>query len=94
MSSTEQFSRSLPIIHSGEWRSRFLLNKWIQRAVVWGSLIILYELSALGAGEFFLPRVSQILVGSIELVQEGWASTLVGSLNQMLLGFSLAIAVV
>ncbi len=93
MNSTKNSPSPLPTINGGGWRSRLILNKWVQRAVVWGSLIVLYELAALGAGEFFLPRVGQILVGSIELVQEGWMSTLMGSLKQMLLGFSLAIVV-
>ena len=88
MNSTKNSPSPLPTINGGGWRSRLILNKWVQRAVVWGSLIVLYELAALGAGEFFLPRVGQILVGSIELVKEGWMSTLMGSLKQMLLGFS------
>ncbi len=40
-----------------------------------------------------MPRVGQIWVGSVELVQEGWMLTLAGSLKQMLVGFGLAAAV-
>lgn len=100
MSEAEKASRTpglplppFPLSHKEEWPARLSRNKWIQRAVVWGALIVLYDLAALAAGEFFLPRVGQILVGSVELIQEGWMLTLAGSLRQMLVGFGLAAVV-
>ena len=100
MSEAEKASRTpglplppFPLSHKEEWPARLSRNKWIQRTLVWGALIVLYDLAALAAGEFFLPRVGQILVGSVELIQEGWMLTLAGSLRQMLVGFGLAAVV-
>ncbi len=61
--------------------------------MVWGFLIGLYELAALAVGDFFLPRLAEILAASGDLAKEGHLLTLAGSLRQMLAGFGLAAAV-
>ena len=68
-------------------------NKWFQRAIVWGALVGLYDLAAVSAGDFFLPRVSQIVTSGLALVRQGHLLTVAGSLEQMLAGFGLAAAV-
>lgn len=68
-------------------------NKWVQRAIVWGILLALYELAALAAGEFYLPRLEQIVNGFIDLVGEGRLVTVGQSLEHLLAGFALATVV-
>ena len=65
-------------------------NKWVQRAIVWSALIVLYEIVAILAGEFYLPRLEEIAAAAVDLVQEGRAPILLGSLGHLLLGSVLA----
>jgi ABC-type nitrate/sulfonate/bicarbonate transport system permease component len=68
-------------------------NKWVQRAIVWGALLVLYELAALAAGEFYLPRLEEIAGAAVDLVREGRVPILLGSLGHLLLGSALAAVV-
>jgi ABC-type nitrate/sulfonate/bicarbonate transport system permease component len=68
-------------------------NKWFQRAVVWGALLVIYELAAIAAGDFYLPRVGDIAAGFVEIVGEGRLVTLAASLEQLVVGFALAAVV-
>lgn len=68
-------------------------NKWVQRAIVWGALLALYELAALAAGPFYLPRLEEILVGFVELVRDGRLPTVARSLEHLAAGFLLAAAI-
>jgi ABC-type nitrate/sulfonate/bicarbonate transport system permease component len=74
-------------------RQAALNNKWVQRAIVWGALLALYEIAAIAAGDFFLPRIGQIGEGFAEMVREGRMGTLAQSLQQLFVGFLLAMAV-
>jgi NitT/TauT family transport system permease protein len=65
-------------------------NKWVQRAIVWTALIVLYELAAIVAGDFYLPRLEEIASASVDLVQDGRVPILLGSLGHLLLGSALA----
>jgi ABC-type nitrate/sulfonate/bicarbonate transport system permease component len=68
-------------------------NKWVQRAIVWGALLVLYELAAIAAGEFYLPRLDEIAGGFAEIVRDGRLPTVAQSLEHLLVGFALAAAV-
>lgn len=74
-------------------RRKLTGNKWFQRAIVWGALLALYELAAISAGEFYMPRLGDIAAGFAELVREGRLTTVAQSLQQLVVGFSLAAAV-
>jgi ABC-type nitrate/sulfonate/bicarbonate transport system permease component len=65
-------------------------NKWIQRLVVWGALIILWEIAAVRIGPLFLPRVSSVVMSMVEAVFNGDLLILLGSMRQMLIGFMFA----
>lgn len=68
-------------------------NKWVQRAIVWGALLVLYELAAIAVGDFYLPRLEDIGVGFVELVEDGRVPILLRSLEHLLVGFLIATAV-
>ena len=68
-------------------------SPWVQRLIVWGGLLVLYELAAGAAGEFFLPSIQSIVGGAGDLVTRGHLLTIAGSLRQMVVGYALAAAV-
>jgi ABC-type nitrate/sulfonate/bicarbonate transport system permease component len=68
-------------------------NKWVQRAIVWGALLALYEVAAIAAGDFYLPRLGQIAGGFVEIVEDGRIPTILESLQHLVVGFALATAV-
>jgi NitT/TauT family transport system permease protein len=68
-------------------------NKWVQRAIVWAALLVLYELAAIAAGGFYLPRVEQILSASVGLVRDGRVPVVLVSLGHLLAGSALAAVV-
>jgi ABC-type nitrate/sulfonate/bicarbonate transport system permease component len=72
---------------------RAMDNKWVQRAIVWGALLALYELAAIAAGDFYLPRLLDIADGFVELVEDGRIPTILESLEHLVVGFLLAAAV-
>jgi ABC-type nitrate/sulfonate/bicarbonate transport system permease component len=74
-------------------RRSLTTSKWFQRAVVWGALLVLYELAAIAAGEFYMPRLGDIVSGFFELVREGRMTVVAQSLEHLLAGFALAAAV-
>jgi NitT/TauT family transport system permease protein len=65
-------------------------NKWVQRAIVWGALLAIYEVAAIAAGDFYLPGVEEIVGGFIEIVREGRLGVLAESMTHLLMGFGLA----
>lgn len=68
-------------------------NKWVQRAIVWGALLIIYELAAIAAGDFYLATVEDIVGGFVQIVEDGRLTTVAESLEHLLVGFALACAV-
>jgi ABC-type nitrate/sulfonate/bicarbonate transport system permease component len=65
-------------------------NKWVQRAIVWGALLALYEVIALAAGDFYFADVPEIVGGFVQIVQDGRLTTVAQSLEHLLVGFGLA----
>ena len=75
-------------------RRRLLRSKWFWRAVVWGGLLLGWEVLAWVNGPFFLPTVESTLVNGVTAVfREGYIWTFIVSLRQLLLGFTLACVV-
>ncbi len=68
-------------------------RKWFQRLVVWGLIVIVWEILGIIVGPFFLPRFSQVVISMFAAFALGDMTTLAGSLVQMFAGFGLAAAV-
>ena len=74
------------------WR-RLLRNKWVLRAVFYGAILVVWQVTAVVKGEFFLPTIPQTIRGFVEIFTEGYAATLLGTLQQLFVGFLLALVV-
>ncbi len=74
------------------WR-RLLRNKWVLRAVFYGAILVVWQVTAVVKGEFFLPTLQQTARGFVEIFTEGYASTLLGTLQQLFVGFLLALVI-
>lgn len=68
-------------------------NPWIQRSIVWGALLLGWEIVARKVGAFFLPTVGSIVTGYGDLVQDGAIGLFAGSMRQMLVGYLFAAVV-
>lgn len=75
-----------------EWR-RLLSNKWVLRLIFYGAILIAWQVTAMVKGEFFLPTIPQTAKGLVELFTEGYASTLLGTLRQLVVGFLIALVI-
>jgi NitT/TauT family transport system permease protein len=74
------------------WR-RALNNKWVLRALFYGAIAIAWQVTAMIKGEFFLPTIPATINGFFELFTEGYASSLLNSVQQLVLGFVIALAI-
>jgi ABC-type nitrate/sulfonate/bicarbonate transport system permease component len=92
--SAEDVKRAVPRQHSPRRTLRSSTdNKWVQRAIVWTALLALYEVVAIAAGDFYLPRLGALAGGFVDIVRDGRLGTVAVSLEHLLLGFALAAAV-
>ena len=48
-------------------RRRVTDNKWVQRAIVWGALLVIYELLAIALGDFYLATIED-MVGMVRVL--------------------------
>ena len=83
MSPSENFQTDQP-------RNWLRDQKWFQRIVVWGFLLLIWEILGMVVGPYNLPRFSQVLISMFSAFTNGDLATLSGSLLQMFFGFSLA----
>jgi ABC-type nitrate/sulfonate/bicarbonate transport system permease component len=74
------------------WR-RLLDNKWVLRAIFYGAILVVWQVTAVVKGEFFLPTVPQTVRGFGEIFTEGYAGTLLGTLRQLVAGFLIALVI-
>lgn len=74
-------------------RERWHESKWVQRAIVWGALLVIYELLAIILGDFYLATLEDIVSGFVQIVEDGRLTTVAESLEHLLVGFALAAAV-
>ncbi len=75
-----------------DWRQLFR-NKWVLRLLFYGGILIAWQITAMIKGEFFLPTIPETINGFGELVSEGYASTVLSTLRQLVLGFLIALVV-
>jgi ABC-type nitrate/sulfonate/bicarbonate transport system permease component len=70
---------------------RLLVNKWFLRAVFYGAVLFAWQLTAMIKGDFFLPTIPDTLGGLVEIFAEGYAVSLLGTLQQLVVGFLVAL---
>ena len=75
-----------------DWR-RHTGNKWVLRAIFYGAIVVAWQVTAMIKGEFFLPTIPATIQGFGELFTEGYASSLLSSVRQLVLGFVIALAI-
>ena len=68
-------------------------NKWVQRLIVWGALLAVYQVAAMAAGPFYLPTVPKLIQGFGDVAQHGRIPTILSSLEHLAAGFGLAVVV-
>ncbi len=85
-------ARRGPEVPLPRWR-RLLRNKWVLRAIFYGAILVVWQVTAVVKGEFFLPTIPQTVRGFGEIFTEGYASTLLGTVQQLFVGFLLALLV-
>ncbi|GGR27056.1 ABC transporter permease [Agromyces mediolanus] len=66
---------------------------WFQRTLVWGAILVAWQLFAMNVGPFFFPTIPEVLAGAIESFADGTYLTVLASFQQMLVGFALAAVV-
>jgi ABC-type nitrate/sulfonate/bicarbonate transport system permease component len=69
------------------------MTKLQQRVVVWGSLLVAWQIFGMIAGPFFFASVTDTVAGLFELASNGDLNELLVSFRQLLLGFGLAVVV-
>lgn len=68
-------------------------NKWFLRLIFYGAIVIAFQIMAITQGPFFLPTIPQILTGMVELFTDGYVLVLGPTLQQLAIGFVVAMAV-
>jgi ABC-type nitrate/sulfonate/bicarbonate transport system permease component len=68
-------------------------KKWFLRLIVYGGILLVFQIIAMRQGPFFLPTIPDILAGVVELFTEGYITVLGPTLQQLIVGFALAIAI-
>jgi NitT/TauT family transport system permease protein len=66
---------------------------WFHRVVVWGGIIVLWEIAGILAGPLYFPRFSTVAVSFVEDIWNGNLLTVLVSYEQMFVGFGIAVAV-
>lgn len=70
---------------------RLLGNKWFLRGVFYGAVLVAWQVTAVVKGTFFLPTIPATLRGLVEIFTEGYAASLLGTLQQLVVGFLIAL---
>ncbi len=69
---------------------RILSTKWMLRTLVWGSILVAWQITAIVKGPFFAPTIPETIVGIGDAFSNGYYWTLLESLRQMIIGFFIA----
>lgn len=72
---------------------RLFGNKWVLRALFYGAVIVAWQATAVIKGRFFLPTIPETLRGLVEIFTEGFAASLLGTLQQLVVGFLIALVI-
>lgn len=70
-----------------------LNNKWFLRLMFYGAIVVAWQVTAMVMGEFFLPTVPATISGIGELFTEGYYLALGPTLQQLVAGFFIAMAI-
>ena len=65
---------------------------WL-RVVAYGAILAVWQITAMIQGPFFLPTIPEVLAAMPELVSAGYAATLAISIQQLIIGFALSLAI-
>jgi ABC-type nitrate/sulfonate/bicarbonate transport system permease component len=68
-------------------------KKWFLRLVCYGGIALVFQIMAITQGPFFLPTIPDILAGVVDLFTEGYILTLGPSLQQLAIGFLIAMLI-
>ena len=68
-------------------------NKWALRLLVYGGIVLAWQVTAMVKGEFFLPTIPATLAGIVHIFTEGYYVELLATLQQLATGFLIALAV-
>lgn len=71
----------------------FLTNKWTLRFIFYGCILIAWQATAVIKGSFFLPTIPETIRGLGEIFTEGYASSLLGTIQQLVIGFAIALVI-
>lgn len=74
----------------GAWKGLSGLSKTKQRIVVWGGLLLAWQIFGMIVGPFFFASFTDTVKGGFELARDGNLAPLGESLRQLLIGFGLA----
>lgn len=66
-------------------------NRWVLRTLFYGAVLVAWHVTAVVKGTFFLPTIPATLRGLVEIFTEGYAASLLGTLQQLVVGFVLAL---
>jgi ABC-type nitrate/sulfonate/bicarbonate transport system permease component len=72
---------------------RLSRKRWFRRVVVWGGLLVIYQLLALWAGPFYLPTIQAIVEGGYQVIADGTINNLWSAFVHLVIGFALAIVI-
>ncbi len=72
---------------------RLLDSRWGLRLVVYGAIVLGWQVTAMVKGEFFLPTIPATIRGIGELFTEGYYVRFGTSLQQLLVGFFIALLI-
>lgn len=70
-----------------------LENKWILGGLFYGGVLIAWQTTAVIQGEFFLPTIQATVMAFGELFSEGYAFTVLTTLQQLVVGLAIALAI-
>lgn len=68
-------------------------NKWALRLLVYGTILVVWQITAMAKGEFFLPTIPSTIRAFAELLSEGHYVRLGTTLQQLVAGFLIALVV-
>jgi ABC-type nitrate/sulfonate/bicarbonate transport system permease component len=85
--------RSAPEVRPPSRVRRLLSTKWGLRLLVWGGLLVLWQITAILKGPFFMPTLQATIAGIGEAFSNGYYLTLLKSLTQMIIGFLMALVI-
>jgi NitT/TauT family transport system permease protein len=64
-----------------------------QRLLVWGGLLVVWQVVGVLKGAFFFPSVTDVVGGFEEVVRNGYLGTFATTLGQLFLGYGFAVAI-